>query len=165
MRLLAEDAERAGGDWREAVTFVRNMAPVLWQRLPERERQRFLRHVRVYWDVHRHRLPGSTLEQVAQLRQSGWLRVHAGRMERVEARDDVVQVHWRARGTGELRSLDVDRVVNCTGPDYDLRRSSDPLWRGLLRDGLAVADALGLGLRTGPPVSPRTSRAAPDPQR
>ena len=29
----------------------------MWQRLPAREKRRFLRHVRPYWDVHRHRLP------------------------------------------------------------------------------------------------------------
>jgi uncharacterized NAD(P)/FAD-binding protein YdhS len=150
VRILAEEAERAGGDWREAITFVRNMAPTLWQRLPESERRRFLRHVRVYWDVHRHRLPESTVEQVDRLRKSGWLQVHAGRIERIDTAADALTVRWRARHGGERRSLEVDRVVNCTGPDYAPERSSDPLLRGLLRDGLAVADPLGLGLRTGP---------------
>ena len=150
VRILAEEAERAGGDWREAITFVRNLAPTLWQRLPESERRRFLRHVRVYWDVHRHRLPESTLEQVGKLRQSGWLQIHGGRIERIVPGEGTLSVHWKARGSGEPRLLEVDRVVNCTGPDYAPGRSSDPLIRGLLRDGLAVADALGLGLRTGP---------------
>jgi len=150
VRILAEEAERAGGDWREAITFVRNLAPTLWQRLPEAERRRFLRHVRVYWDVHRHRLPESTVEQVGRLRESGWLQVHGGRIERIVPGDGTLAVHWKARGSGEPRLLEVDRVVNCTGPDYAPGRSSDPLIRGLLRDGLAVADALGLGLRTGP---------------
>ncbi len=150
VRILAEEAERAGGDWREAITFVRNMAPTLWQRFPECERRRFLRHVRVYWDVHRHRLPESTVEQVERLRQSGWMQVHAGRIERIEPGADGLTVRWRARRSSEPQSLEVDRVVNCTGPDYDPRRSTDPLLRGLLQDGLAVADPLGLGLRTGP---------------
>lgn len=34
VRLLANEAEKCGGDWREAITFVRNMAPTIWQRLP-----------------------------------------------------------------------------------------------------------------------------------
>jgi uncharacterized NAD(P)/FAD-binding protein YdhS len=50
----------------------------------------------------------------------------------------------------EREELLVDRVVNCTGPDFDLRRLNDPLWRQLREDGLAVPDELGLGLRTGP---------------
>lgn len=48
------------------------------------------------------------------------------------------------------REVTVDRIVNCTGPDYDPARSPDPLYAGLLRDGLARRDALGLGLSTGP---------------
>jgi uncharacterized NAD(P)/FAD-binding protein YdhS len=150
VRVLAAEAERVGGDWREAITLVRNMAPDLWQRLPAAERGRFLRHVRVYWDVHRHRLPEFTVGQVEQHRRSGWMQVHAGRIERIEPRRGVLSVRFRARGSGEPRGLEVDRVVNCTGPDCVPQRSADPLIRGLLRDGLAVADPLGLGLRTGP---------------
>jgi uncharacterized NAD(P)/FAD-binding protein YdhS len=150
VRILAEEAERAGGDWREAITLVRNIAPTLWQRLPESERRRFLRHVRVYWDVHRHRLPESTVEQVERHRKSGWMHVHAGHIEQIDPGTDALTVRWRARHSGEPRSLGVDRVVNCTGPDYAPQRSDDPLLCGLLRDGLAVADPLGLGLRTGP---------------
>ena len=150
VRVLAAEAERAGGDWREAITFVRNLAPVLWQRLPESERRRFLRHVRVYWDVHRHRLPESTVQKVEQHLRSGWLQVHSGRIERIEHGGEALNVRFRARDSGEPRGLEVDRVVNCTGPDYAPQRSADPLIRGLLSDGLAVPDLLGLGLRTGP---------------
>jgi uncharacterized NAD(P)/FAD-binding protein YdhS len=40
--------------------------------------------------------------------------------------------------------------VNCTGPDYAIGRSTEPLWRNLVQCGLCVPDPLGLGLRTGP---------------
>ena len=48
----------------------------------------------------------------------------------------------------ESQTLLVDRVVNCTGPDYDLRRTRQPLWRSLLAQGLACPDPLGVGLVT-----------------
>src|SRR6185437_16963273 len=60
------------------------------------------------------------------------------------------QVSWRARGSSATQTLLVDRVVNCTGADYNPRRSRDRLMGSLLEQGLASADALGLGLRTGP---------------
>jgi uncharacterized NAD(P)/FAD-binding protein YdhS len=77
VRSLADDIERRGGDWREAITAVRDVAPALWQRLAVRERKRFLRHLHSYWDVHRHRLPQSTWSALNELRRKGRLHVHA----------------------------------------------------------------------------------------
>lgn len=150
VRLLAREAERCGGDWREAITFVRNMAPTIWQRLPERDRVRFLRHLRAQWEVHRHRLPPQILNRIEGLRASGRLRIDAGYLERMVPKGERIEVQWRARRSGERHAEVFDRVLNCTGPDYNIRRSKDPLWRSLLQCGLCVPDALGLGVRTGP---------------
>ncbi len=148
-RVLAREAQSLGGDWREAVTFVRNMAPTLWRRLPESERRRFLRHVRTYWDVHRHRLPPAVVAHLDALRRAGTLQVHAGRLREMKPLADGISVTWRPRGEEKTIELRFDRVINCTGPDYDVRRSRDPLLRNLVSSGLAVPDALGLGFRTG----------------
>jgi uncharacterized NAD(P)/FAD-binding protein YdhS len=150
VRLLAIEAEKCGGDWREAITFVRNMAPTIWQRMTERDRRRFLRHLRAHWDVHRHRLPSQVLQRIDSLRHSGQLHIHAGRIQRFEARAGRIEVTWRSRHSQRTESLAVDRVVNCTGPDYGIARSAEPLWRNLLQCGLCVPDTQGLGLRTGP---------------
>jgi uncharacterized NAD(P)/FAD-binding protein YdhS len=150
VRLLANEAEQMGGDWREAITFVRNMAPTIWQRLPERDRIRFLRHVRAYWDVHRHRLPPQMIQKIDALRSSRHLTIHAGHIKELIPRDGRIEVIWRARGTQPLRTQQFDRIINCTGPDYAIARSTEPLWRNLVQCGLCVADSLGLGLRTGP---------------
>ena len=148
-RMLAREAEACGGDWREAVTFVRNMAPALWQRLPQRDRERFLRHLRTYWDIHRHRLPAQTVNRIAELRRTGRLQVHAGHLVRLEPDNSRIRLQWRPRGKSVHQEINVDWVVNCTGPDYNLHRSSDPLFKSLVRSGLVVPDAHGLGLRTG----------------
>jgi uncharacterized NAD(P)/FAD-binding protein YdhS len=150
VRELVDETERSGGDWREAVTFIRNIAPALWQRLPAREKRRMLRHVRPYWDVHRHRLPSETLAKLHLLRRRRKLNIHAGRLEKFERVDGKVRITWRARGDQESQTLLVDRVINCTGPDYNVLRSHDPLMRSLLHQGLAVSDPLNLGIRTGP---------------
>jgi uncharacterized NAD(P)/FAD-binding protein YdhS len=149
VRELTDEVQRRGGDWREAVTSVRNLAPILWQRLPNRERQRFLRHARPYWEVHRHRLPQETLAKLSQLRREDKLHIHAGRILGFEPAGERIQVSWRARGSHAVQKLWVDRVINCTGPDYNVSHSRDPLMRWLLEQGLATPDPLALGLRTG----------------
>jgi len=149
VRELTDDVQRRGGDWREAITRVRNLAPSLWQRLPTRERKRFLRHARPYWDVHRHRLPQQTLAKLDQLQRDEKLHVHAGRLLNFELVGEKIRVSWRPRGSDEIQTMLVDRVINCTGADYNPARSHDPLMRSLLGQGMAAPDTLGLGLRTG----------------
>ena len=148
VRALAEDIELRGGDWREAVSLVRNLIPALWERLSLRERRRFLRHMRGYWDAHRHRLPQPTWSALNELCRAKRLHVHAGRILRMEAAGRRVRVSWRARGEVRATTLVVDRVINCTGPDYDARHTQERLLRALIADGIAVPDPLGLGIRT-----------------
>jgi uncharacterized NAD(P)/FAD-binding protein YdhS len=140
----------ASGDWREAITFVRNFAPQLWGRLPRAERARFVRHVQPHWDVHRHRLPPPLAQRLAHLRDCGKLRINAGRVHQVIPRGDRLQVSWRGRGRREETTLTVDAIVNATGPDYVLARSREPLLRSLRAQGLIAHDDLHLGIRTDP---------------
>jgi uncharacterized NAD(P)/FAD-binding protein YdhS len=147
-RTLAVQVEQMGGDWREVVTFIRHLAPELWQRMPEHERRRFLRHVRSYWDIHRHRVPAHMAARIDHMRRSGRLKVYAGRIEQLVPEGDELRVMWRRRGRVESESFAVNAVINATGPDYVLTRSADMLVRSLREQGLVSEDPLSLGLRT-----------------
>jgi uncharacterized NAD(P)/FAD-binding protein YdhS len=148
-RTMAHEVEKLGGDWREVVAFIRSLAPSLWRRLPDVERRRFARHLHVHWDIYRHRLPPQLMTRIDTLRRSGKLKVMAGRIQRVIARDHRLQVSWRPRGGDSLSTLTVDLLVNATGPNYAIERSADPLFNLLREAGLVSADALNLGIRTG----------------
>ena len=149
-RALAREVDQRGGDWREVVTFVRHLAPELWRALPPGERRRFLRHAQSYWDIHRHRLPAHMAQRIEDMRRSGRLRIYAGRIRQLVPEGDELRVVWRRRGRDENESFAVNVVINATGPDYAIKRSSDPLVRSLQAQGLVSADDLDLGLRTGP---------------
>jgi uncharacterized NAD(P)/FAD-binding protein YdhS len=148
-RELSREVESRGGDWREAVTFVRHLAPTLWYRLPLPERRRFVRHLQAHWDIHRHRLPPPLAARIAHLRSIGKLHVNAGRIESIAAADGQLRVSWCPRAGTTRSELTVDLVVNATGPDYVLRRCADPLLNSLRAAGMVSEDALDLGLRTG----------------
>jgi uncharacterized NAD(P)/FAD-binding protein YdhS len=148
-RAQLRELARTGGDWRDAVNAVRAAAPALWRRLAQPERARFLRHLRVYWDAHRHRMPPEIGERLDALRRTGRLRIHAGNIVRIEDDGAALRVRWRPRGTNSAAELRVERVINCAGTDRRLGRSADPLLQAMLASGLAVPDALGLGWRTG----------------
>jgi uncharacterized NAD(P)/FAD-binding protein YdhS len=148
VRNRCAEIEAAGGDWREAISSVREPAPEPWQRLSVRERRRFLRHVRPYWDIHRHRLPESTAAQLHTLRRAGTLQLHAGRLLALDPVGRRIRATWRPRGTASAQTLLIDKVINCTGPDYDARRTDERLLRSLMAQGMASADPAGLGLVT-----------------
>jgi uncharacterized NAD(P)/FAD-binding protein YdhS len=145
-RKLAHETVAAGGDWREVLALARARLPALWTGLSTRERARFLRHVRSFWDVHRHRVPAGPLAAVRNLERLGVLEVHAGRLVSARAVDDDIEITWAPRGEKRTRAWLVDRIVNCTGPDARAERSADPFVASLIAAGFARADALSLGL-------------------
>ena len=148
-RNLAREVEKLGGDWREAIAFIRNLAPALWRRMPIAERRRFVRHLQVHWETYRHRLPPQLNERLERLRRSGKLNVKAGHIEKVVAIDRRrLAVTWRPRGGSATAQLNVDMLINATGPNFDIERSTDPLIVSLRAAGLVATDTLKLGIRT-----------------
>lgn len=56
---------------------VRNQGQEIWQALSVADRQRFLRHLRSYWDVHRYRIAPQVAGILEQRQRDGSLRVLA----------------------------------------------------------------------------------------
>lgn len=57
----------AEGDWRMAVDCLRPLTQQLWQRMEAAEQSRFLRHARIWWEVHRHRIAMEVHDRVQRL--------------------------------------------------------------------------------------------------
>jgi uncharacterized NAD(P)/FAD-binding protein YdhS len=132
--------------WRGAVDALRPVTQMMWSAADGATRARFLRHVRPYWDVHRHRLAPSVADRVEALMATGRLAITGGKLVRVEPDGRGAVVHWRPRGAEAVETLRVARIVNCTGPQGDLLRSREPLIRQLLDAGMIRPDALRIGL-------------------
>ncbi len=136
---------RAAPDWRSAMDGLRAAAPDFWMRLgPERQR-RFLRHLRPWWDSHRHRLAPEIDARIKALIAEGRLRVLAGEISAATREGGLWRLQHRGRGSRARHRIEVAGVINCTGAEHVLSRSADPLVRQLLDEGLARAPANGLG--------------------
>ena len=150
MRFVRREIRRAraaGFDWRDVLDALRPHTQSLWQRLPQAERRRFLRHVRAYWEVHRHRMAPEIAARIDDLRRSGRLEVRAGTIEAYQWSAEGIGIRFRSRGSAADRRIMGDWLVNCAGPTLDFRGVRNPLVRSLLKRGLACPDPLGLGLR------------------
>jgi uncharacterized NAD(P)/FAD-binding protein YdhS len=150
VRTQIELAAARGEDWRAVIDGMRPHTPKLWSALPEREARRFLRHVRGFWEVYRHRMAPQVAARVSSMRESGVFRPMAGRVLGAVGDANGVTVTVRPRGAALTKTLRVAWVVNCTGPGVDATCGTDPAVASLLRSGDLVADALGLGVIAGP---------------
>jgi uncharacterized NAD(P)/FAD-binding protein YdhS len=146
VREQVEAAQRDGTDWRAVIDSLRCVTPTIWQSLSIKEQRRFLRHVRPYWEVHRHRIAPEIGCLLDQQLSSGEIKTHAGRITGCREKENRTEVTFRDRKTGENVHLLVDRVINCTGPEADCRRLDSPLVNDLLSQGLVRPDPLFLGL-------------------
>jgi uncharacterized NAD(P)/FAD-binding protein YdhS len=132
--------------WRAAVDSLRPHTSAIWQAFGKAEQQRFLRHARPWWDVHRHRIATEVARQMKELIGSGRLEILAGRVQSMREAGDGVNVEILRRGRRETETRRFDTVVNCTGPLGAMARSVNPVVRQMLDDGLIAVDPLGIGV-------------------
>ncbi|MBD1909915.1 MULTISPECIES: FAD/NAD(P)-binding protein [unclassified Leptolyngbya] len=137
-------------DWRAVTDSLRPITQQLWQGLPIPEQQRFLRHARPYWEVHRHRIAPSIGDRIDKMLASDQLIIAAGRIQNYQVLPDGVTVTVRLRKSKADKVLYVSRVINCTGIETDYGRSPQPLIVSLRSQGLIRPNRIGLGMDTAP---------------
>ncbi|CAJ0610668.1 unnamed protein product [Cylicocyclus nassatus] len=117
----------------------------LWCSLDEADQRRFLRHVVRYWDVHRHRIAEEVDSQLQALQDSGQLRIHRSRLQRVWREGGAVQLSGRD-ASGNEQQWTIGGVINATGVETRASALRNPLLQQLQADGLARPGPHGLGL-------------------
>jgi uncharacterized NAD(P)/FAD-binding protein YdhS len=146
LRELTEHTAAQDQDWRTVVDGLRPFTQDIWQRWPVPAKHRFLRHARVWWDVHRHRAAPEADCRIKDAIARGQLKVAAGRVKTIEVTARGATVTYGRRGTGEIEVVRVDKIVQCIGVSVHPYESSNPALRSLLRQGLARPDPIGIGI-------------------
>jgi len=132
--------------WRSAVDSLRPYSQSLWQSFSPAEQRRFARHARPWWDVHRHRIAPEVAQRLQEMVAEGRLQIVAGRIQSVDADGDSLAISYRRRGSSAATESRFAYMINCTGPLGAISRTRDPLLKGMLDDGLARPDQLGIAL-------------------
>lgn len=144
LRSLRKAVRTVDGRWISVVEALRPITPAIWSTWSLRDRKRFLRHLQSMWAIHRYRVPPATHAAFARMNAEGRIVVHRGRVSAssADSRGIVLQISGPA-GSREVRA---DYLVNCTGPNADLRTTKHRLVQNALRRGILRADALRLGV-------------------
>ncbi len=139
-------ARAEGVPWQAVVDALRPHIPSLWRRFSDDERRRFLGTYRGEWERMRHRAPASQVDLAERLEGEG--RLQRGRGEIVGVAPSAGGWSVTVRSGDETRTLEVDRVIVCTGPSSDPRSFGAP-WPSMLAAGTVEPDPHGLGILAG----------------
>ena len=143
IRIACEMGEENGTPWQAVINGLRASLPEIWQKLPVAEQARFLRHLRPFWDAHRHRLPMEVHARLMEEFAKGRAVLLRGEVKGVTRADEAFAIELATRGGEGVETLAADLAFDCSGfrPDLD-----QPLIRSLCQAGLASPDPHHLGL-------------------
>ncbi len=147
LRIACELAEEGGTPWQAVINGLRASLQDLWQQLPVAEQARFLRHLRPFFDAHRHRLPAEIHARLMSDLDRGRAVLLRGSVMGIERTGQGFRLEVLKRGAAAPAIMDADLAFDCSGfkPDLD-----QPLIRGMIEKGLARPDAHRLGLAVEP---------------
>lgn len=160
LRLKAARRMARDHNWRGVMEGLRPITADLWMQADLPTRRAIVRHLRPFWDVHRHRLATVIGATIDRLQVEGRLTVVTGRVRAITADDHGVQLDWRAR-RGNATPLTASWLIDCTGPGH--AADADPLTAPLIEDGRARLDPLRLGLDLDPLGRVLDRESRPDP--
>ena len=148
LRERARAGEEAGIGWQSTIDALRPISNQLWQDLSLADRRRFMRHLKTLWETHRSRTAPAVRQLLDCYRAQGRVEIIAGRLRGSRVHAGAIEARIALRN-GAQRFIQIDRVINCTGIHEYYHQRPRPLIAQLLREGLASANDLGIGFRTG----------------
>ena len=150
LRADVKNAESAGGFWPQVFDELRDSVWDVWPALPLAEKRRFMRHLRIWYDVHRFRLPPQIEARIEAAEANGQITFVAASVRSARPDGSRIAVTMRQRRGNRDRTATFDAVVNCTGPASDPTRSPNRFLRNLIDQGDVRPHPLGIGLDVDP---------------
>jgi uncharacterized NAD(P)/FAD-binding protein YdhS len=114
-------AQKMGSEWRAVYDLIRPKTQFFWQEMSPKLKARFAKHLRPYWDVHRHRVAPEIDAIIQGMLKAGNLKVQKQRASKTFASQ-------------------FDLQVDCAGFAYDVKSALSPLTHSLVNKGLVEVD-------------------------
>jgi len=141
IRAHIKTAEADRGDWRGVIDSLRPFTQKAWMKLSVKEKLRFMRHLKHFWNTARHRIAPECAEVLYRMQWTDQLHIKKGRVKSIK-----LNGHNKFQVGFGKEIVAVDAVINCTGSECDFTRVEVPLVKNLLSQGTIKTDQLSLGL-------------------
>ena len=138
-----------GADWQGLPLAIRPHILSLWQGASDRERLRFTRHLRAFWDVTAHRSAPESHAIIERVISEG--RLEHGRARIVGFVVEGSEIIASLKTATGVDTVPFDGVIDCRGHQlHDWRRVSDPFVKSLLASGEVRPHSTGYGIDATP---------------
>lgn len=127
---------------------LRPLTQQLWKHFSDAERQLFMSRLRHFWGVARHRISLPIHDKIQELRIAQSLQILKGNIIEIVEIDSGVIITYFCKKDKKVKELEVERVINCTGPETDLEKLENSFLKECCETGILSQDFLKLGIRT-----------------
>lgn len=129
-------------DWRKVIDGLRPLTQSCWLHFTPQEKNRFLRHCRSLWDIHRHRIAPSIASTIQQVQKSAQLVIQPARIRAINY-NDRFNISYRHKGKESTCMSDI--FINATGPSFAQQRRASQLINQIAQDYPQCLDDMQLG--------------------
>ena len=143
-RFIRRTIRSNGGNWRAVIDGLRPHSHSVWRALSAPDQQRFFARLASVWSVHRHRIAPSISATIEAEIAAQQFTVVATQHLRATHENNRISLHWNDGAAAH--TLAVDTVVNCTGVNFNVAHSSNPLLQQLLSHGLIEPHITSVGI-------------------
>lgn len=140
--------EERQSPWTAVIDGLRPLTQQFWQSWSIEEKKYFLKRIRPFWEIARHRIPAASFFSLEELSARGSLAIGKGEVTDAKALPQGLEVSYTFNGKNE--SAVFQKLINCTGPESNFRKVRFPVIKDLIGQGKVVADELGLGINCTP---------------
>lgn len=127
---------------------LRPMSQKIWRNLSIDERKIFMARMRHLFGVARHRIPLHIYDKIQKWRIAGNLHIKSGKILDIVEVNNQIQVEYFDKKLNENQTIEVSRVINCTGPETDFSKLKEHFLRLCLQNEILIQDELKLGIKT-----------------
>jgi uncharacterized NAD(P)/FAD-binding protein YdhS len=142
-------AEKIQLGWRSVRDSLRPFTQQLWQKLSLNDKITFLKRFNRIWSVARHRIPEEYDNMLRELIFKNQLEVTSGKIKEVREAENGFDITIQKRKSFNQK-INVDCVINCTGPQINYLKINNPLITNLLKKGIIETGPLNLGTNATP---------------
>ncbi|KFC20340.1 FAD/NAD(P)-binding protein [Chryseobacterium sp. FH1] len=122
----------------------------IWQTFSHLEKELFMSRLRHLWGVARHRIPLHSHDKIQQLRIDGKLHIKSGKIIDILESQDFITVEYFDKKKNEEKTINISRVINCTGPESNLTNLENSFLKNCLSKRILTQDHLNLGIDADP---------------